>query len=143
MDEILKKSEAVDLLEIMFNICLTRKTAVLDKMGINEVEYNFFMQLDKCLDMNIMQIAEAMKLPQTRISRMTDKFLKKGLLKRELQKTDQRVVKLVYTDKGNEMYNYAIENKCIGENRIKDILKEEKYIEFKKILKKLIDDYGL
>ena len=139
----LKSSEAVDLLEIMFELCLKRKTAVLDKMGITEIEYNFFMQIARSPEMNIMKIAETMSLPQTRISRMTDKFLKKGLLKRELQKTDQRVVRLVYTDRGNEMYEFAIENKCIGENRIKEILKEEKYKEFKEILEQLIDNYTI
>ncbi len=142
MDKMLKTSEAVDLLQVMFDLCLKRKTAVLEKMEITETEYNFFMCIDRCNEMNIMQIAELLKLPQARISRMTDKFIKKLYIKRKAQKGDHRSVKLVLTEKGKEMHEYAIENKCIGETRIKNILKEEKYEEFKTLLRQLIDNYS-
>ncbi len=142
MDKILKTSEAVDLLQIMFDLCLKRKMDVLEKMGINETEYNFFMCIDKCNEMNIMQISNLLNLPQARISRMTDKFIKKLYIKRKAQKGDHRSVKLVLTPKGIEMHKYAVENKCIGETHIKNILKEEKYEEFKILLRKLIDNYS-
>ena len=143
MSKILNTSEVVDLLEVMFDLCLKRKTEVLNKMGINETEYDFFMFLYKENELSIMQIASQMKLAQPKVSRMTDKFIKKGYLKRLSQKNDQRSVKIVFTDKGKKMHNYAIENKCMGETRIKNILKEEKYEEFKSLLQQLIENYSM
>ena len=141
MNHLLKTSEAVDLLQIMFELCLKRKTAVLDKMGVNETEYNFFMCIDRCSDMNIMQITNLLNLPQTRISRMTDKLIKKGYLKRVIQEDDHRSVRIAFTEKGKEMYIYAVENKCMGETRIKSILKEDKYEVFKSLLQQIVDNY--
>ncbi len=142
MEQTQNKSEAVDLLAVMFEICLKRKTIVLDRMGVTEMEYNFFMCLDKCNNLNIMQIANHMKLAQPKVSRMTDKLIKKGYLKRESQKNDHRSVKIVFTENGLQMYNYAVENKCMGEERIKSILNEEKYEEFKSLLQQLINNYS-
>ena len=90
-----------------------------------------------------MQISNQLNLAQPKVSRMTDKFIKKGYLKRSSQKSDQRSVKIVFTDKGKEMHTYAIENKCMGETRIKNILKEEKYYEFKSLLQQLIKNYSM
>ena len=143
MSKLLKTSEVVDLLQIMFDLCLKRKTAVLDKMGIYEIEYDFFMFLDKSNKLSIMQIANQMEISQPKVSRMTEKLIKKGYLKREMQENDQRSFKIAFTDKGKKMHLYAIENKCMGETRIKDILKEKKYKEFKSLLHQLIDNYTL
>lgn len=143
MSKILNTSEVVDLLEVMFDLCLQRKTEVLNKMGINEMEYDLFMFLDKGNELSIMQIANQMKLAQPKVSRMTDKLIKKGYLKRTSQKNDQRSVTIAFTDKGKEMHIYAIENKCMGETRIKNILEEEKYEEFKSLLQQLIENYSM
>jgi len=142
MKQAQKQSEAVDLLAVMFDICLKRKTAVLDRMGVTEKEYNFFMSLEKCSNLNIMQIANQMKLAQAKVSRMTDKFIKKGYIKRETQKNDHRSVKIVFTEEGVKMFKYAIDNKCMGEERIKSILKEDKYEEFKRLLRQLVEEYA-
>ena len=143
MSKILNTSEVVDLLEIMFDLCLKRKTEVLNKMGINEMEYEFFMFLYKGNELSIMQIANQMKLAQPKVSRMTDKLIKKGYLKRVSQENDHRSFKIAFTKKGRNMHIYAIENKCMGETRIKNILKEEKYEEFKSLLQQLIENYSM
>ena len=143
MSDILNTSEVVDMLEVMFNLCLKRKTEILDKMGINEVEYDFFMFLNSNNTLSIMQIANRLNLAQAKVSRMTDKFIKKQYLKRENQKNDQRSVRIIFTEKGKEMHKYAIENKCMGETRIKSILKDEKYEEFKSLLQQLIEKYNM
>ena len=143
MNKTLMTSEVVDLLQIMFDICLKRKTEILDKMGITELEYDFFMFLNNSNSLSIVQIANHMSLAQAKVSRMTEKFIKKGYIRREFKENDQRSVRLIFTDKGEKMYIYAIENKCMGETRIKNILKEEKYNKFKDILREIVDKYSI
>ena len=143
MNQISHSTEIVDMLEVMFNLCLKRKTEVLNKMGINEIEYDFFMFLKNNNNLSIMQISNQLNLAQAKVSRMTDKLIKKHYLKRESQKNDQRSVRILFTEKGEEMYKYAIENKCMGETRIKSILKDKKYEEFKNLLKLIIKNYKM
>jgi DNA-binding MarR family transcriptional regulator len=134
-------SELVDLIHSLCSLCEKRNRIIYTELQLSDKEFEFFMQVNKFKNQSSKEISGMIDVPQATISRNINKLVNKGLLQRSHSQTDSRLVTIEYTDRGKSKYAYAYDNKCVGNNTIKKILKEKRYEELKAILQEIIQNF--
>ena len=137
-----RTSEVVDLIHLLCQLCQKRNKLMFKKLNIKDDEFSFFMSVKNLNKLNILQMANSMDLPQAKVSRIIEKLVKRGFLIKKTP-TDKRGVVVAFTNKGKEMYELAHDNKCLGNEALRNILKEDGYQEFKDLLNQIVENYEL
>lgn len=135
-------SEVVDLIHVLCRLCQKRNEIMFKKLKINQSEFDFFMSANEFTNLSINQIANRMELPQGNVSRIVDKLVKRGFLERIIL-SDKRSTTVSFTIRGKNKYTQAHENRCLGNEMIKNILENNGYETFKDSLKQIIDNYKI
>jgi DNA-binding MarR family transcriptional regulator len=96
----------------MVDLCQTRQERTAKGLNLMLAEYKalrYFRQ-DKML--KIGELAKRMALSNSRLTRIIDGLESKGIIKRELSRTDRRVMEIRITAKGEKVANKLLET-CV------------------------------
>ncbi len=97
--------EIFDNVENFLKIYNEYKTKNSACFGLTPVECNFLIHIKES-PLTMKDIAIKMNLSQSRATRIADSLEKKGIIERNLSKTDRRSFQISLTDKGSEIaYN--------------------------------------
>ena len=91
--------------------CQEKEIWLAEKYGLNQSEFRCLRLLKSDEKLSNRQIAKRMKLSESRLSRIIDSLVRKGYIKREIDKKDRRYIKItlfrrgkILTNKLNEAY---------------------------------------
>lgn len=103
----------IDLINQLKKKCISFDIDCMKKHNISDSEYNFFLIAFDCKKLNSKSIAEKMDLSLSRVSRIIDKLVNDGFIKRESNKKDRRIINIKLSKKGHdlktEIENFRIE----------------------------------
>jgi len=117
-------SESISLL---FQNCLEKESRYTAKFGITVVEIRCINILHELGTLSVNQLAKQLSVTSSRVTRLSDGLIKKGLVIRQTSENDRRIYLLSLTKKGLKLACKAAEHhKSIH----KEILNQILYIYF-------------
>lgn len=134
------KSESCPLLEMVFTLkkkCAEMDEKILEELNLHQSELLFFTTLGQCEELTSATLGKEMKLSPSRVSRIVDKLVNNGYLKRETASVDRRAIQLELTTKGREVYNRINEFRKSCEVGLMSVLSEQEATQFRTILEKI------
>lgn len=111
---------------------------LMDELGISQSELLFFSSLEECSVISSYELARAMGLSPSRVSRVVDKLVNSGYLDRATDSSDRRAITLCLTAKGKEIKNKIDEERQLCENQVLKVLPNEEVEKFREIIDKII-----
>ena len=108
----------LDLLYELKKKCTINDDAFMAESNLSYAEYNFFIAISKCDEINSTIIAKKMGLSLSRISRVIDKLVTRGFVTRKIDSRDRMAIKLVLTKQGGKLKNQIAEYRKKCENKI-------------------------
>ncbi len=99
--------EALKRFRVIFKAVQNHSQWVETNCGVSSAQFWFMWELLKSPGMRVTEIAKAMAIHQSTASNLLEKLVKKGLVKRERNCKDQRVVSLYLTEAGDETLRQA------------------------------------
>jgi len=126
VDYLRKKSEVYDL-------------TIRKKYNLNESDYFFFIALKKCDCINSCIMAKGMGISQSRVSRIIESLVKKGLLLRTTDDKDRRSIKIKLTPSGAQLLKKINTARSNDESMLFQQLDEASVNTIKQTVQKLID----
>ncbi|MCE7700171.1 MAG: MarR family transcriptional regulator, partial [Methanobacterium paludis] len=101
----------------------------LDRRNLNQKKVTLYYQILKILKLHgTLSTSEAGKLIYVKkqsMTHLTDKMVRKGLIKRSLNMSDRRIVNITITDKGEECFDKWQENEICELKKIFSNLDDE------------------
>ncbi len=97
------EGKLIDLIYQLKSKCASNDTEFISELNISQAEYNLFLGICHCEHLNSKDIAKETGLSTSRISRILDKAVKNGYLKRSIDPDDRRNIKLEITQKGEKI----------------------------------------
>ncbi|MEN8118734.1 MAG: MarR family transcriptional regulator [Bacteroidota bacterium] len=95
--------KVVDLLNQLKKKCLELDLICMKEHNISDSEYNFFLIVSDCKRLNSKSIAEKMGLSLSRTSRIIDKLVNNGLIERDHNIKDRRIINIRLSKKGIDL----------------------------------------
>jgi len=114
--------------------------AKLDEFGVTPVQYGILSCLWGKNGQTATEIAQKLCLDGSTITGILDRMENKGLLKRESDPNDRRAIRIVISDKGQQLQKPIGEVIEISNKQILDILLEEEQELFIESLKKIANN---
>jgi DNA-binding MarR family transcriptional regulator len=111
---------------------------LMDELGISQSELLFFSSLEECSVISSYELARAMGLSPSRVSRVVDKLVISGYLDRAIDSSDRRAITLCLTEKGKEIKNKIDAERQLCENQVLKVLPNEEVEKFREIIDKII-----
>jgi DNA-binding MarR family transcriptional regulator len=111
---------------------------LMDELGISQSELLFFSSLEECCVISSYELARAMGLSPSRVSRVVDKLVNSGYLDRATDSSDRRAITLCLTEKGKEIKDKIDEERQLCENQVLKVLPNEEVEKFREIIDKII-----
>jgi DNA-binding MarR family transcriptional regulator len=105
MSEIQKAERLGNLIFEIIPICEEKEANLADKHGLFEAEFRCLRLFGVDENLNNKEIAKKMKLSESRLTRITDGLVKKGYMKREIDMSDRRQMKLSLSRRGKMLTN--------------------------------------
>lgn len=129
----------IDLLYELKRKCISSDAEFSSHLKISESEYNFFVVVSQCKTLSSKAIAEKMQLSLSRVSRVIDKLVKNGYIRRTIDESDRRNILIELTKKGLDLKSEidAYRNSC--EERLISNLPAKELSTIKDGFKKVID----
>ena len=81
-------------------ICKNKEEELAEEHGLLHTEFKCFRLFEVGENMNNKELAERMRLSQSRLTRIMDGLVKKGYMNREIDKSDRRNMKLSLSRRG-------------------------------------------
>jgi DNA-binding MarR family transcriptional regulator len=106
------KSASLQLAEItheLFSNCNEKETRYISQFGVSIVEAKTLRKLNDFDSLTVNQLANELRLTSSRITRIIDSLVDKGLVLRESDKNDRRVYNLSLSKKGKVFTKRLIE----------------------------------
>ncbi len=126
LDYLREKSEVYDL-------------AIRKKYNLNESDYFFFIALKKCDCINSCIMAKGMGISLSRVSRIIDNLVKKGLLFRTTDEKDRRSIKVKLSPSGVQLLIKINTERSNAESKLFQQLDQANVKTIKQSVQKLID----
>ena len=128
----------LDLLYELKKKCILNDDAFMAEANLSYAEYNFFIAINKCDEINSNIIAKKMGLSLSRISRVIDKLVNRNFLTRKPDSSDRRAIKLVLTKEGENLKNQITEYRKKCEYKIINNVSAKKLTIIKESLKTVL-----
>lgn len=129
----------IDLVCELKKKCVESDTQFSSELNLSDSEYNFIKALINCKDLESSSIAEKMNISLSRVSRIIEKMVKHGYIKRTINESDRRGIKLEITAKGEQLKQTVIAFRMSCEKRITEALEKEEVEALKRNLLTIID----
>ena len=127
-----------DLITDLKVMCNARDQKLCDELSLSPAEFNFFASYDFSGKITSTGISKTLNLSVSRTSRVIDKLVKSGLLKRRTGSSDRRVVFLNLSQKGKDIVEHIDKNKAECEQNLIEKLSVEELQEAKDVVGKII-----
>ena len=98
------------LLKLMTECCHDREILLAEKFGLSVPESRCLIALNLENCRNTSQIAEKMMIAKSRVTRIVDGLVSKGLIERIEDKQDRRFINVTLTPQGQELSEKFISN---------------------------------
>jgi len=105
MSEIKNAELLGNLIFEILPICKKKETELADEHGLFQAEFKCLRLFEVDGNMNNKEIAKRMRLSQSRLTRVMDGLVKKGYMKRKIDNSDRRNMKLSLSRKGKNLTN--------------------------------------
>ena len=95
-----------DILELLYELkkkCIVNDDAFMAKTDLSQAEYQLFIAISTCKDINSNALSMKTGLSLSRISRVIDKMVNNGYMTRETHSSDRRAIKLELTKEGRKL----------------------------------------
>ncbi len=128
-DDLMKKSESLKILEMVFDL-ITSFTKILPSCEETEkmktMEFYILMYVGMKPSKKMSELAETFSIAKSNVTVLIDGMEKKGYLKRVRSEKDRRVVKVKLTEKGKKVFDLTVNNFVkVIEEVMKEIPKED------------------
>jgi len=127
-------TEVVDLLCNLCRKCSDMHEELYSKIPLAASEFYFFLHMPKRKKYDIQFVTREMNLSQSKISRTVVNLVNHGYACRETDKEDKRMLNLCLTEKGLAMWDHVQKYKCTCEDRISELMDDEKKAVFTEYL---------
>ena len=110
-----------DILELLYELkkkCIVNDDAFMAKTDLSQAEYQLFIAISTCKDINSNALSMKTGLSLSRISRVIDKMVNNGYMTRETHSSDRRTIKLELTKEGRKLMVRIIDYRKECELRI-------------------------
>ena len=110
-----------DILELLYELkkkCIVNDDAFMAKTDLSQAEYQLFIAISTCKDINSNALSMKTGLSLSRISRVIDKMVNNGYMTRETHSSDRRAIKLELTKEGRKLMVRIIDYRKECELRI-------------------------
>lgn len=110
-----------NILELIYDLkkkCIINDDAFMVKEDLTQAEYHTLIAISTCKEINSNLLAKKMDLSLSRISRVIDKLVNRGLMSRIADSSDRRAIKLKLTARGTKLMNKIIEYRRSCEMKI-------------------------
>ena len=105
MSEIKNAELLGNLIFEILPICKKKETELADEHGLFQAEFKCLRLFEVDGNMNNKDIAKRMRLSPGRLTRVMDGLVKKGYMKREIDNSDRRNMKLSLSRRGKNLTN--------------------------------------
>ena len=105
MSEIKNAELLGNLIFEILPICKKKETELADEHGLFQAEFKCLRLFEVDGNMNNKDIAKRMRLSQSRLTRVMDGLVKKGYMKRKIDNSDRRNMKLSLSRRGKNLTN--------------------------------------
>jgi DNA-binding MarR family transcriptional regulator len=99
--------EALKRFRLIFRAVQQHSQWVESCVGVTCAQLWAMFEISKSLGLNVSELALAMSIHQSTVSNLLPKLEKKGLIRRERAKSDQRMVRLYLTEAGQRLVGQA------------------------------------
>lgn len=128
----------IDLVLELQKKCQLKEEKIKKELMLSDSEYQFFLSLSACKDINSNELGKVMDLSLSRVSRVVDKLVIGGYLNRNTDTTDRRAIKLCLTPKGQEIRELILNCRKECEQNLLSKIPDNEIDGIKKNLEKLI-----
>lgn len=136
MELLMKK--IIEYLSDLKHKCISSDEEAMARFGITHSEYQFFQAVDKCENLNSMELSRHTGLSPSRTSRIIELLVKHDFLIRETSNEDRRAIVLTLTDKGKKTAGAIRDFKAECEMKFSTSLSGKEIEEIKKSLDKIL-----
>jgi DNA-binding MarR family transcriptional regulator len=105
MSEIKNAELLGNLIFEILPICKKKETELADEHGLFQAEFKCLRLFEVDGNMNNKEIAKRMRLSPSRLTRVMDGLVKKGYMKRKIDNSDRRNMKLSLSRRGKNLTN--------------------------------------
>ena len=105
MSEIKNAELLGNLIFEILPICKKKETELADEHGLFQAEFKCLRLFEVDGNMNNKDIAKRMRLSPSRLTRVMDGLVKKGYMKRKIDNSDRRNMKLSLSRRGKNLSN--------------------------------------
>ena len=105
MSEIKNAELLGNLIFEILPICKKKETELADEHGLFQAEFKCLRLFGSDESLNNKEIAKRMRLSQSRLTRVMDGLVKKGYMKRKIDNSDRRNMKLSLSRRGKNLTN--------------------------------------
>ncbi len=120
--------------------CNSLEQSIMQKLNLSTSEYQFLTRIKYCTSLNSNEIASAMGLSLSRVSRIVEKLVQHGYLCRTANKTDRRAITLCITKEGEQVQEEINFKKKQCEIELLQQITDEEQKLFKLIAEKMLSD---
>jgi DNA-binding MarR family transcriptional regulator len=130
------------LVELIYRLktsCISNELDIMSEWGLSPAEYNGIAAMELNETVCGSAVSQKMNLSPSRASRVIDKMVQNGYLKRETDSVDRRKCNITLADKGIEIKKRIDRSRQKCERRIRNHLSQPEIDAFSTTLKKVIE----
>jgi DNA-binding MarR family transcriptional regulator len=131
------------LAEVMFTLARTMKDGMTfdsDTAQLTVLQLQALIFVCKQESVTMTEVANKFKISLPTASALSDKLVNASLIKRENDKTDRRIVKLVLTEKGTALLTEAMKQRTIKIDKMLSYLPQKEKEQLLHIMKSLLQN---
>jgi DNA-binding MarR family transcriptional regulator len=99
-------AQAEKMAEVTFRLldqCQEKQERIAKSVGLTTAEFRLLRTFRDATDLNVGELARRMELSNSRLTRILDGLVEKGVVVREISHQDRRVVRVKLTDRGGDI----------------------------------------
>lgn len=126
-----------EIISDLYRSCSENNLQLSEQLGLTEAEFDFFIASRKMTKLHCDLLSETMHLSASRISRIVEGLVQKGILLRESDSKDRRAIKIAFTPKGRRVRAKIEEARNCCELKVKQSFTEAELQQIAQQLQKM------
>ena len=134
-----KPERVMDLISVLKSKCLENELKIMKESNLSASEFNGIDKLNPAEVVTGKLLSEKMGLSPSRASRVVERMVRKGFLKREYDSRDRRRCNLELSERGIDIKNKIEEMRAGCEMRFRKMFTRREFAEFAIHIEKTIE----